>query len=115
MFLIESSKKKDNTIMAIKGNATIEHAEKIKKGFDDAFKKGNKIELSLKDIKKADLSFFQILIAFYRLAQKESVEFAIAPLKANPIIQKELEGLGFFHSPEIKRLFNLGNAGGKKN
>lgn len=102
---IDTTKK--GATVEISGYATVEHAENIKKSLSKILELKKPVSLSLKKIQKADISFFQILIALEKEITKEDPGLSLKLIDAPPSIGETINILGLSHSKEISRIFTL--------
>lgn len=96
MIRLDSRQENGKTIITLEGSATIEHAEEIKQELLNQFKESDGIELDLKKIDRADISFLQLLESACKTCVSSEKAFSITNNRFPDLIEGTIISAGFF-------------------
>jgi len=95
MIAISSEHAAGRETVLISGSLTVEHAAEVRTALHSAFKKKSKsIVLSLGQVNKADLTFFQVVCSAHKTATTAGKNFSVEQFQQEPLVRAH-RSMGF--------------------
>jgi anti-anti-sigma factor len=82
------------TVVTAGGRLTASQAGPLQRLLLEAFAGTNNVELSLRDVQEADLSFLQLLCAAHRTAAARGIGFRLCGLESAPAVTRLIRSAG---------------------
>lgn len=96
MFRLEKTKKNRKAVITLTGNATIEHAEEIKDELKTLLEGSKELELDLRALEKADISFLQLLESLCKTCVSSEKTLSVSEDHFPEVLDTIIATAGFF-------------------